>query len=155
MLLDIIDDYLIIPLKRQGLIDMFNGIDVTQTRDYINIDCHTYIDKICEKYIDTWLHNTPITENKPVPLPTCPVWLKKFKAAIGSSNPQDQKTLAKSMQVNYRAGVGELIWAMTTCCPDIAFASVKLSQFSVKLLTTRAPLSWSKAHNQIPIYNTE
>jgi len=26
------------------------------------------------------------------------------------------------------AGVGELIWAMTTCRPDLAFASVKLSQ---------------------------
>ena len=32
------------------------------------------------------------------------------------------------MQINYRAGVGELIWAMTTCRPDIAFSSVKLSQ---------------------------
>jgi hypothetical protein len=32
------------------------------------------------------------------------------------------------MQLSYRAGVGELIWAMTTCCPDLAFASVKLSQ---------------------------
>jgi hypothetical protein len=32
------------------------------------------------------------------------------------------------MQLNYRAGVGELIWAMTTCHLDLAFASVKLSQ---------------------------
>jgi len=32
------------------------------------------------------------------------------------------------MQINYRAGAGEIIWAMTTCRPDIAFTSVKLSQ---------------------------
>jgi hypothetical protein len=32
------------------------------------------------------------------------------------------------MQLKYKAGVGELIWAMTTCRPDIAFTSVKLSQ---------------------------
>jgi len=32
------------------------------------------------------------------------------------------------MQLNYRSGVGELIWAMTTCRPDLAFTSVKLSQ---------------------------
>ena len=32
------------------------------------------------------------------------------------------------MQVKYKAGVGELIWAMTTCRPDIAYTSVKLSQ---------------------------
>ena len=32
------------------------------------------------------------------------------------------------MELTYRAGVGELIWAMTTTRPDLAFASVKLSQ---------------------------
>ena len=68
------------------------------------------------------------TENRPIPLPSCPVWQKKFNSAVGSTNPKDQLALAKSMQLNYRAGVGELIWAMTTCRPDIAFASVKLSQ---------------------------
>jgi hypothetical protein len=124
ILLDRIEDHLSIPLKRQGLIYMYNGIDVAQTRDYIKIDCHTYINKFCENYINTWLHNTPITEVKPVPLPSCPVWFKKFNSAVGSPNPKEQLALAKSN----RAGVGELIWTMTTCCPDIAFASVKLSQ---------------------------
>jgi hypothetical protein len=32
------------------------------------------------------------------------------------------------MQIKYRSGIGKLIWAMTTCCSDITFASVKLSQ---------------------------
>jgi hypothetical protein len=32
------------------------------------------------------------------------------------------------MQIKYCAGVSELIWAMPTCQPDIAFTSVKLSQ---------------------------
>jgi hypothetical protein len=32
------------------------------------------------------------------------------------------------MGINYRSGVGKLIWAMTTCCPDVAYAGVKLSQ---------------------------
>ncbi len=41
---------------------------------------------------------------------------------------KEQATLAKTMQLSYRAGVGELIWAMTTCHPDVAFVSVKLSQ---------------------------
>ena len=36
--------------------------------------------------------------------------------------------LAKTMSISYRSGVGELIWAMTTCHPDIAYAGVKLSQ---------------------------
>jgi hypothetical protein len=32
------------------------------------------------------------------------------------------------MKLNYRGGVGELIWAMTTCRPDLAYTSIKLSQ---------------------------
>jgi hypothetical protein len=32
------------------------------------------------------------------------------------------------MQLKYKAGVGKLIWVMTTCQPDIALTSVKLSQ---------------------------
>jgi hypothetical protein len=32
------------------------------------------------------------------------------------------------MQLKYKAGIGKIIWAMTTCRPDIAFTSVKLSQ---------------------------
>jgi hypothetical protein len=32
------------------------------------------------------------------------------------------------MQIKHKGGAGELIWAMTTCRPDIAYTSVKLSQ---------------------------
>ncbi len=62
ILLDLVNDQLSIPLKRQGLLGIFNGIEVTQTRDYININCHTYINKFCEKYLNTWLQ-VPMTEN--------------------------------------------------------------------------------------------
>jgi hypothetical protein len=128
ILLDLIDDQLTIPLKRQGLLDMFNGINVTQTRDYIKIDCHTYIDKFCEKYVNTWLNKVPLTENRPTPLPTDPTWIKKFDAAVGPSDPKEQQQLATKMEIKFKGGVGELIWAMTTCRPDISFTSVKLSQ---------------------------
>jgi hypothetical protein len=107
---------------------MFNGIDVTQTCHYIKINCHTYISKFCEKYLDSWLGKVPLTANRPTPLPTDPTWLKKFNATIGPTDPSKQAKLASKMQIKYRAGVRELIWAMTTCCPDIAFTSVKLSQ---------------------------
>ena len=35
LLLGMIDDKLTIPVKRQGYLDMYNGIDVQQTRHYI------------------------------------------------------------------------------------------------------------------------
>ena len=53
ILLDMIDNELKIPLKRQGLLGMFNGIDVIQTRNYVKISCHMYIEKFCSKYMDT------------------------------------------------------------------------------------------------------
>jgi hypothetical protein len=55
-----------------------------------------------------------------------PTWLKKFNVAIGDPDKKAQTQLEKSMQLNYRSGVGELIWAMATCHPDLAFANVKL-----------------------------
>ena len=54
--------------------------------------------------------------------PPDPTWLKKFDAAVGDP---DEKAQA---QLNYRAGVGELIWAMTMCRLFLAFASIKLLQ---------------------------
>ncbi len=107
---------------------MFNGINVTQTCDYIKIDCHSFVEKACEKYLSSWMHSSPITENHPTPLPTDQTWLKKFNAAVGSMNKVDQACLAKEMKLNYHGGVGSLIWAMTTCHPDLAYASVKMSQ---------------------------
>ena len=128
ILLDLIDDELSIPMKRQGFLDMYNGIDVLQTRDYIKISTTTFIDKICEKYLSSWMQNFTTTEDRPTPLPSDPTWLKKFNTAIGDPDPDVQKKLSKSMQLTYRCGVGELIWAMTTTRPDLAYASVKLSQ---------------------------
>ena len=54
--------------------------------------------------------------------------MKKFNAATGDPDPKIQANLAKAMGLSYRSGVGKMIWAMTTCRPDVAFASVKLSQ---------------------------
>jgi hypothetical protein len=51
ILLDKIDNELLIPMKWQGFLDMYNRIDVAQTRDYIKISCTTFINKICEKYL--------------------------------------------------------------------------------------------------------
>ena len=128
ILLDMIDDELTIPMKRQGYLDMYNGVDVIQTRDYIKISSKTFIERICEKYLISWMQNFTSTDDRPTPLPTDPTWFKKFNSAVGDPDPKVQAKLAKKMQMTHRCGVGELIWAMTTTRPDVAFASVKLSQ---------------------------
>jgi hypothetical protein len=118
------------PLKQQGLLDKFNGIGVTQTCHYVKINCHTYISKFCEKYLNSWLGKAPLTANRPTLLPNDLTWLNKFNATIGPTDPSEQAKLANAMQIKYRTSIGELIWAMITCHPDLAFTSVKLSQLS-------------------------
>ena len=53
ILLDMIDNKLSIPMKWQGYLDMYNGIDVLQMRDYIRITCKTFINKIWDKYLNS------------------------------------------------------------------------------------------------------
>ncbi len=107
---------------------MFNGIDITQTRDYIKILCKSFIDKCCEKHLASWMSSYLMAAACPMPLPCNPNWFKKSNAAIGDPDPKKQADLAKSMHISYRSGVGELIWAMNTCPPDLTHASIKLSQ---------------------------
>jgi hypothetical protein len=128
ILLDMIDDELSIPMKWQGYLDVYNGIDVLQTRNYIKISCKTFINKICNKYLNSWMQNFTSTEDQPTLLPTDPIWFKKLNAAIGDPDLKVQAKLAKNMQLTYRSGVGGLIWAMTTTRPNLAYTSVKLSQ---------------------------
>jgi hypothetical protein len=128
ILMDMLDDKLSIPIKCQGHLDMYNGVNVHQTRDYIRLTCTTFINKISEKYLATWMKHMYASSTHPTPLPSDATWWRDFNAATGDPDMKEQAALAKTMQLNYQAGVGELIWAMTTCHPDVAFASVKLSQ---------------------------
>jgi len=101
------DDKLTIPMKCQGYLDMYNGIDVVQTRHDIKISCTSYINKICDKYLQTWMRNYTSTDDRPTPLPSDPAWMKKFNAAKGDPYPKVQTQLAKTMDISYRSGVGE------------------------------------------------
>jgi hypothetical protein len=101
--MDMINDNLTMLIKQQGLLDMFNGINVLQTWHYI------------KKYLESWLSKTHIMGNCPTVLPMDSTWLKMFNAVIGPANPKLHAKLKASMQIKYRGGVGELIWAMTTC----------------------------------------
>ncbi len=42
-LLNLIDDKLSIPMKCQGLVTLYNGLDILQTKDYIKVSFETYI----------------------------------------------------------------------------------------------------------------
>jgi hypothetical protein len=107
---------------------MYNGVDILQSRHYVRISCTSFIDKICAKYLATWMKHMYVASTRPTLFPTDSAWWKEFNKATSDPDEKAQTSLAKEMQLSHCAGVGKLIWAMTTCCPDLAFASVKLSQ---------------------------
>ena len=49
-------------------------------------------------------------------------------AATGDPTPSHQVTLKKEMQLKYKNVIGELIYALVTCRPDISYAVVKCAQ---------------------------
>jgi hypothetical protein len=124
---DLIDEHLTIPLKRLGLITLFNGLDITQSKDFIKISCRTYIDRICEKYLEGWLSKHHIA-TRPTPLPQTDSFQKSFLSAIGDSSEASQSKLSDTMGIKYRNVLGELIFALVTCRPDISYAVVRCAQ---------------------------
>jgi hypothetical protein len=123
-----IDNKLTIPVKRQGYLDMYNGIDVLQTRHYIKASVRSFIEKVFEKHLATWMKSAYPNAARSTPLPSDQTFQKKFNSSVGNPDKTVQLTLAKEMQLGYHSGVSELIWAMTTCRSDFAYSSVKLSQ---------------------------
>jgi hypothetical protein len=126
--MDLINDELKIPIKGQGYLDMYNGVNVLQTHYYIKISVSTFISEVFEPYLSTWMKSSYPMPAHSTPLPSDAKWLKKFNETTGDADTNVQAQLAKSMQLTYRSGVGKLIWAMTTCRPNLGYTSVKLSQ---------------------------
>ena len=90
-LFDLIDDRLSMPLKRQGLITMFNGMDIKQTKDYIKVSCETYIERMAEKHLQKWMSNHHIHGSRPTPLPTTQSFVKPFLSTTGDPDVKVQK----------------------------------------------------------------
>jgi hypothetical protein len=126
---DAIDGVLQMPMRRQGLIVMYNGLDVQQSRYFIKIPVQTWLTKTLAPYLADWL-DIPTT---PFPTPlgsTSESFLKRLYSTVGDPSPKVQAALEKSMGIKYRKAIGELIWPMSTCRPDLSQSVVKCAQAS-------------------------
>jgi hypothetical protein len=47
------------------------------------------------------MQNFMSTDDQPTPLPTNPMWFKKFNAAVSDPDPKVQLKLTKKMQLTY------------------------------------------------------
>ena len=127
-LLDLIDKKLTIPMKRQGLVTLYNGLDILQTRDYIKVSCEAHINRISELHLAQGWMKAYLISDRPTPLPTTPQFMKALQSEEGDPDDKAQLALAKKMGFSYRSGIGQLVYAMVCCRPDLLFATVKLSQ---------------------------
>ena len=99
----LIDKEMPAPLKREGLISRFNGIDIKQTRDYIKVHCETYISKILQqKHFDL-----TTTSNKPTPMSSDADIIKMLGTSMGPTNDAECMELEGRMGFKYTATTGE------------------------------------------------
>ena len=61
-----IGSYMSVPIKEEGLVQLFNGINVTQGQDNIKIHVTSYLERVLECHKD-WLQHYP-TNNEPLPM---------------------------------------------------------------------------------------
>jgi hypothetical protein len=129
--IDLIDDKLSIPVKQQGLLMLYNGLDIHQTCNYIKLLFELYVDKICQSHTSNrWMKTYHILDC-PTPLPTTQNFMKTLQDNKGNSDPVVQQTLEKKMGFSHRSGIGQLVYPMVCCHPDLSFATVKLSQYNM------------------------
>ena len=127
-LFDLINSNLQIPLKRQGLISLYNGLDILQSRWFVKVSIQTWLLKIMEPYFNDWL-DVPSTPY-PIPLGTSESFIRRLYEAVGDPSLKVQRDLEKSFGFGYRKALGQLIWPMTTCRPDLSQSVVKCAQAS-------------------------
>jgi dUTP pyrophosphatase len=120
-----IDKYMMIDIKDLGQLDRYNGVDIVQGRHYIKLNNPTYLRKIINEHIDE-----SHIANQPVPMNDSKDHIRAIETAIPPSSEMDQRNLQVEMNFNYCQAIGELIFAMVTCRPDISFLLIKLSQYS-------------------------
>ncbi len=87
-----------------------------------------YINHVSNIHLDHGWMKSYLISDHPTPLPTTPQFMKALQTEEGDPDPIAQKALEKKMGFSYRSGIGQLVYAMVCCWPDLSFATVKLSQ---------------------------
>ncbi len=127
--IDLIEDIntqMTIDIKDLGRLTRYNGVDITQAKYYVKLSNKTYIDKLLEEH--DWLLNDDSISKLPIPIKNEQTFNHRMETAQPPILAQDIESLQIEMGLNYRQAIGELIFLMITCRPDISFPLIKLSQ---------------------------
>mmetsp|Transcript_10383 Transcript_10383/g.14952 ORF Transcript_10383/g.14952 Transcript_10383/m.14952 type:complete len:1434 (-) Transcript_10383:2326-6627(-) len=125
-LIDSINDKMRIHVKQLGIIDRFNGMDIFQTRHYVKITCSKYLQKVIKNHRELLTNPNNI---QPLPLYADSTFLKQLEQTPVPNTIAEKSQLKQRMGFNYRQIIGEVIFPMMKCRPEIAAAGIKLSQY--------------------------
>ena len=115
------------PIKKEQQVTIFNGVDVTQTQEYIKIHCTAYLERMLERH--SWMKDIPST-NETLPMSSDPEFIRKIDSTEGSDDPKQIQLLEDEFGFKYRSATGGLIFAIITARPDISYPTVKLCQYN-------------------------
>jgi len=116
------------PFSKMGLINNFNGINVTQTDLYIKISCATYINRLVTTH--GWKEDKRIKEiSKTIAL----LNTEALKQVYDQKGPLEGTDKHKSLETKagflYQTLLGEMMYAYVTCRPDIGYAITLMSKY--------------------------
>ena len=117
-------------IRPSGVHCKYNGLDVHQTRDYIKLNCETYIGRLLQTH--GWELPDSNTSDRH---DTVPMTSETGSRLVGLLDGPPEGTvehaqLCSEVGYSYRQVLGELTYAYVLCRPDIGYAVTLLSRFS-------------------------
>jgi hypothetical protein len=120
-----------IDLRDEGILTSFNGVDVIQSRHYIQVTCESYIDRFLEHYGWSSPGNRESSERpiEPIAMSTIPQLFINYDAVATSTDAalMEHETNAG---FSYRSILGCVIYVYVVARIDIGFAVTLLARFS-------------------------
>jgi hypothetical protein len=121
-----INNHLRLPIHNLGVINRFNGMDVDQTRHFIKIHCTKYIKKMTATH--TWIPLQTMGHTK-LPFPSDQAALTRLLQCVPPETTEQKLELECRMGIKYRHVMGEVMYPMVKCRPDISTHTILLSQY--------------------------
>lgn len=120
-----------VDLRDEGILTSFNGVDVIQTRHYIQVTCESYIDRFLEHYGWSSPGNRESSERpiEPIAMSTIPQLFLDYDAAATAT---DAALMEYEVDAgfSYRSILGCVIYVYVVARIDIGFAVTLLARFS-------------------------
>jgi hypothetical protein len=121
-----INKHLRLPLHILGTITRYNGMDIDQTRRYVKIHCARYINKLAQGY--SWLQDINTNDSRPIPFCSNNAYITKLvQTPTTALSELEHKALEAKMGIQYRKAMGEIMYPMIKCRPDISTHAILLS----------------------------